>query len=518
MRNCARLEHAGQALDGWATLSRVAVQVPGFEVVGPVGETGEVYLARQLSPDRVVALEMLPAAYTGGEARLQRLRELEHPNLLRLLDFDFHAARPYVVHEHVDQARTLSEILASDPPPPAAALALATKLCAGLAYLHQSGVVHGDLRPAGVLVTKVGEPRIRLGPNGPGAAAGADVQALAVILHELLERRAGAAAVKELLAPFAAGGRITTKVAALGGAPDPMATAPAGSRARRLSLAELAVVSVTAGVTLALAAIAIRPAPLLWPSSATGAGGAPANAAAGARLAHKLVAAHPALDVAWLADLAQRQAPLIRAHRDPTAVAALLRAQLERAGLLADLAAFLPEAGAYFTSGAVPETERWALRSAMADLDVWEAFCDEHRIPWAGVLPASVARCAGAWDAPVEAVTLAGARTWTRPGGPLADEWTLPPLAPGERALAQFEVDRWRAGLVLDVVVNGRFRRVLRRAPLATFVPAAFLAEHTVMQVRLVELPLAETSNGDPAVAARSIAFVSATGPSRSSR
>jgi len=133
-------------------------------------ETGpvvEVYRATQVPLGRRVTIKALapnivPSSPFAGalerEARL--LGQLGHPNLIGLYDFVRKGDRLWLVLEHVD-GWTLAEVLGrAKTLPQAAAAAVARALAQGLGHAHERGIVHRDVRPANVRLSKSGEVKL----------------------------------------------------------------------------------------------------------------------------------------------------------------------------------------------------------------------------------------------------------------------------------------------------------------------------------------------------------------------
>jgi eukaryotic-like serine/threonine-protein kinase len=122
------------------------------------GGGGQVYRAQPLRGGRHVALKLLDQRTLKQNAMRERferearaLNGLEHPHLIRLLDFGVHEAMPYLVTELLTGV-PLDRLIAKKPLPPAMAFELGLGLIAGLAHAHAHGVLHRDLKPANVFI------------------------------------------------------------------------------------------------------------------------------------------------------------------------------------------------------------------------------------------------------------------------------------------------------------------------------------------------------------------------------
>lgn len=134
--------------------------VPGYELLGELGRggMGVVYKARQLRPNRTVALKMLLAGGNAGpKERARFLREaeavaqLQHPNIVPLYESGQHGVLLYLTLEYVSGG-SLADLLQGTPLPALAAARLVEQLSRGIHHAHQCGVIHRDLKPANVLI------------------------------------------------------------------------------------------------------------------------------------------------------------------------------------------------------------------------------------------------------------------------------------------------------------------------------------------------------------------------------
>ena len=103
-----------------------------------------------------VTPEILPRLY----AEAKTLALLHHPHIARVFGFIRRDADLYLVMEFVE-GQTLENILTKQGRlQPAVALAFFHQIMAGVGFAHRLGVIHGDLKPSNILVTKLGPIKI----------------------------------------------------------------------------------------------------------------------------------------------------------------------------------------------------------------------------------------------------------------------------------------------------------------------------------------------------------------------
>lgn len=129
------------------------------------GGMGVVFLAARADQQyrKQVAIKLLRPGHEGDQVfrRFQNERQilanLEHPNICRLLDGGVTAeGEPYIVMEHVRNARPIDEYCASRDLGLNDRLQLFRQACAAVQYAHRFLIVHRDLKPSNILVTDEG--------------------------------------------------------------------------------------------------------------------------------------------------------------------------------------------------------------------------------------------------------------------------------------------------------------------------------------------------------------------------
>ena len=136
-----------------------------YELVEQIalGGMGQVWRATDLRSGRAVAAKILRPELTGDEIFLSRLRAeaknsqgLRHPNLAVVLDSGEKDGTGWLIMELV-QGRALSDIIAEKGPlSPAEILPILAQVARALQVVHDSGVVHRDVKPSNILINREG--------------------------------------------------------------------------------------------------------------------------------------------------------------------------------------------------------------------------------------------------------------------------------------------------------------------------------------------------------------------------
>jgi predicted Ser/Thr protein kinase len=123
---------------------------------------GEVYKATDTRLNRVVAIKVLPAVVRDDAERRQRfereaetLASLSHPHICPIYDVGEHDGIAFLVMEYL-QGQTLADRLAKERLSFDLVLRYAIQIAEALAAAHQQGVIHRDLKPGNIMLTKAG--------------------------------------------------------------------------------------------------------------------------------------------------------------------------------------------------------------------------------------------------------------------------------------------------------------------------------------------------------------------------
>jgi len=150
-----------------------------YEIAAPLGAggMGEVYRARDTRLDRSVAVKILPAhlanhadAAERFEREARTISSLNHPNVCQLHDVGEQGGVRFLVMELLE-GETLAQRLRRGPMPLDQVLRVGAEIAEGLDAAHRRGVVHRDLKPGNVMLTKSGAKLMDFGLAKGMAAA-----------------------------------------------------------------------------------------------------------------------------------------------------------------------------------------------------------------------------------------------------------------------------------------------------------------------------------------------------------
>ncbi len=154
-----------------------------YEIESPLGAggMGEVYRARDTRLERTVAIKVLNAQLVGSaelRARFEReakvISQLQHPHICVLHDVGNEGPIDYLVMEFL-QGESLAERLRKGPLAADQVVTIAIEIADALEKAHRAGVVHRDLKPGNVMLTKSGAKLLDFGlakPLGATVASG----------------------------------------------------------------------------------------------------------------------------------------------------------------------------------------------------------------------------------------------------------------------------------------------------------------------------------------------------------
>ncbi|HYH68458.1 MAG TPA: serine/threonine-protein kinase [Urbifossiella sp.] len=140
-----------------------------YEVLGKIAEggMGTVYKCRDPRSGELVAVKVISPGTARNPVVLQRFereftsaRVLEHPNVVRAIEYCGTGPNPFLVMEFVDGESIGQMVERAGPMAEDEAVRLIGQVCDGLQRAHKQGLIHRDVKPDNVLVTKAGVAKL----------------------------------------------------------------------------------------------------------------------------------------------------------------------------------------------------------------------------------------------------------------------------------------------------------------------------------------------------------------------
>ena len=128
---------------------------------------GRVYLAQDTRLNRQVALKILSPERVNNPRAIARFQrearvgaQLQHENLVRIYDFGESSGRYYLVMEYIE-GKTIGTLISEQGAiPSATAVRLVRQVAMGLEHAHRKGLIHRDVNPYNILVTRDGTAKL----------------------------------------------------------------------------------------------------------------------------------------------------------------------------------------------------------------------------------------------------------------------------------------------------------------------------------------------------------------------
>ena len=141
---------------------RANAQIPGYQIIKQLGAgaMARVYLAKQISLDRMVAIKVLPQKFTNNPDFVSRFyaegkaaAKLNHPNIVQAIDVGNSGDYHYFVMEFVDGRTVFEDITNKGPYSEEDAIRIAMESAQALDHAHQQGFIHRDVKPKNIMMS-----------------------------------------------------------------------------------------------------------------------------------------------------------------------------------------------------------------------------------------------------------------------------------------------------------------------------------------------------------------------------
>ena len=149
--------------------SSVIKRIGNYEFLESIGRggMGELYRARHVLLDKIVAVKILPEAIAENplatkrfERELKLIGNLSHPNIVQAHGAEKIGGQLLLVMEYIDGENLQQMISAGKKRPIDEVLAITRQVAAGLQYAHERKIIHRDIKPANIMLTKEGIAKI----------------------------------------------------------------------------------------------------------------------------------------------------------------------------------------------------------------------------------------------------------------------------------------------------------------------------------------------------------------------
>ena len=148
---------------------RSSHQIPGYSIRRKLGAgaMASVYLARQISLDRYVAIKVLPRRFSSNVQFIDRFYQegriaakLNHPNIVQAFDVGKAGDYHYFVMEYVDGRTIFDDIAKKGKIEEGEAIEIILQMGEALKHAHGLGLVHRDVKPKNIMITKEGVAKL----------------------------------------------------------------------------------------------------------------------------------------------------------------------------------------------------------------------------------------------------------------------------------------------------------------------------------------------------------------------
>jgi eukaryotic-like serine/threonine-protein kinase len=140
-------------------------RIPGYKIIRKLGSgaMATVFLARQLSLDRDVAIKVLPRKFSDNKKFIERFykegraaAQLNHPNIVGAYDVGQAGEHHYFVMEYVDGETVYDRAVAHKRIAEKEAIEIVRQVAEALKHAHEKGFIHRDIKPKNIMLSKRG--------------------------------------------------------------------------------------------------------------------------------------------------------------------------------------------------------------------------------------------------------------------------------------------------------------------------------------------------------------------------
>jgi serine/threonine protein kinase len=151
------------------TSKPVLQTIGNYDLLAKIAEggMGTVYKGRNRQTGQIVAIKIVPPHMANNQVLLKRFEQefraastIDHPNIVRALDYCGHGSTPFLVMEFVEGESLGQKIEREGRIPEAEAIRIIAQACQGLHRAHKMGLIHRDVKPDNIMITPDGQAKV----------------------------------------------------------------------------------------------------------------------------------------------------------------------------------------------------------------------------------------------------------------------------------------------------------------------------------------------------------------------
>lgn len=140
-------------------------RIPGYRIIRKLGSgaMATVFLAKQLSLDREVAIKVLPKKFSDNKKFIERFykegqaaAQLNHPNIVGAYDVGNAGEHHFFVMEYVDGETVYDRIVKDKRVSEKEAISIVKQVAQALKHAHDKGFIHRDIKPKNIMISSSG--------------------------------------------------------------------------------------------------------------------------------------------------------------------------------------------------------------------------------------------------------------------------------------------------------------------------------------------------------------------------
>ncbi|MGL6097366.1 MAG: protein kinase domain-containing protein [Fimbriiglobus sp.] len=149
--------------------ARGVQSIGNYDLLAKIAEggMGAVWRGRNRSTGEIVAIKIIPPETAKNPLLVKRFEQeykaaalIDHPNVVKALDYAMSGATPFLVMEFVDGESLGGKVEREGAQPEGDAVRIIGQVCEGLHRAHKQGLIHRDVKPDNILVTKDGVAKL----------------------------------------------------------------------------------------------------------------------------------------------------------------------------------------------------------------------------------------------------------------------------------------------------------------------------------------------------------------------